>query len=105
MAPAKRRCPDQHWHTAPAFQEVLLLIGLRCSGCLQRCHTPVVGIAPFGGRQIPPAQSTGDQLLAVVSDDAEKSVVGIDDPIVKIPDEDADDVGINEPPYPRLPLS
>jgi hypothetical protein len=77
VSPAERRCPDQHRHAAAAFQEVLLLIGLRGSDCLQLRHTSVVGIAPFGGRQIPPAQSTGDEIVAAVSDDAEKSFVGI----------------------------
>jgi hypothetical protein len=84
--------------------EVLFLVWLRSPSRLKLCHSPIVAVAPFGGRQIPPAHSTGDEIVAAVSDDAEKSFVGIDDPTIKIPDEDADDVGINQPPYPRLPF-
>ena len=44
-------------------------------------------------------------MVAAVFDDAEKSFVGIDDPTVKIPDEDADDVGINQPRFEAQQLS
>jgi len=38
------------------------------------------------------------QVLAAVRDDAKKLLVGLEDPAVGMPSEDADDVGIDQPP-------
>jgi hypothetical protein len=39
--------------------------------------------------------SAAHQLLAAVSDDAEKGVVGLKNPAFNIPDADPDDVGVD----------
>jgi hypothetical protein len=64
----------------------------------------VVGTTPFGRCQLPPAQSTRGEIVAAVSHDAEKGFIGINDPTLKNPDEDANDVGVDQAPDPRLPF-
>jgi hypothetical protein len=48
---------------------------------------------------------TRGESLSVVADHAEKCVVGLDDPAVEIPDEDANDVGVDQAPTLRFALA
>jgi hypothetical protein len=70
------RGTDQHRHAAATFVEVLFLIRLSGSGRLQLCLTSVVGIAPFGRRQFPPAQATRDEIQASATTGAALRVDG-----------------------------
>src|SRR5262249_8111078 len=54
--------------------------------------------------QVSPCQMAGGQLLASVSDDSQEAFVGVQDATVGVPDNDADDVGVDQPSDPRLPL-
>src|SRR5262249_53757559 len=56
----EQRGANQDRHATAAFLDVLFLIRLGGSGRLQLCHTAVVGIAVFGGCQVPPAHATRD---------------------------------------------
>ena len=89
---------DQHGHTAAVFAEVLLLEGLDGPDHLQLGHGPGVAVAPFRRRQIRPAQATGDEIRPVVADYPQKRLVRLDDPAVESPDDDADDIGIDQAP-------
>jgi hypothetical protein len=59
---------------------------------------------PFGRRQFRPSQATGDQIVAVVPDDAQKGFVRINDPPINIPYDDPYDIGVDQPPYFRFPV-
>ena len=61
-------------------------------------------IAPFRRRQVRPADATRDEIFTVVSHHLEERVIGLDDPIFAIEDEDADDVGVDQTPDLRFPL-
>ena len=99
---AERSQTDQHGHAAPIFPKVLLLEWLDCPDHLQLCISPRVALAPFRRRQVRPTHAIRDEILTVVADDAEKCVVGLDDPAVEIPGKDADDVGVDQPPNSRF---
>src|ERR1700761_4010810 len=73
---------DQHRDTAAVLAKILLLVRWHGSGCLQDYNGPRVALAPFPRRQVCPADTAGQELLAVVSHDAEQRVVGLDDPAV-----------------------
>ena len=55
-------------------------------------------VAPFRRSQVRPADAARGEVLAVVSHDAEKRVIGLDDPAVEVPDEDPDDIGVDQAP-------
>ena len=67
-------------------------------------HQLHVAIAPFRRRQIRPAQAAGGDILAVVSHQAEKGVIGLENRTLEIADEDADDVGVDQAPDLRFAL-
>jgi len=96
------RCADEYGDTAAVFPEVLLLERCAGSGHLQLFNGPCVGVAPFRRRQVRPAYATQDKILSIVSDDTEKRVIGIQNPPFVIPDEDPDDVGVDQTADPRL---
>src|SRR5271169_836424 len=60
------RASNQDGHAAAVFPEILLLVCLKNPSCQELCHGTFVALAPFGRRQIRPAQSTRDKILAVV---------------------------------------
>ena len=57
-----------------------------------------MSLAPFRRRQVRPAHATRDEILTIVSHHAEKRVIGLDDLPFEIPDEDPDDVGVDQAP-------
>src|SRR5271156_202027 len=50
---------QQHRHAAAVFPEELLLESLKDPGRLQISCCPFVAVAPFGGREVCPAHTTG----------------------------------------------
>ena len=63
-----------------------------------------VAVEPFRRRQIRPAYTTRDKILAVVAHHLEKGVIGLDDPAFECKDEDPDDVGVDQAADLRLAL-
>ena len=92
------RRAEQHGHTAAVLPEVLLLERLQAPALLVLFHQPRVAVAPFRRRQICPAYATGDEILAVVSHHTEKRVIGLENLTFEIPNEDPDDVGVDQAP-------
>src|SRR5690349_24800265 len=90
---------DQHWDAVPVLVEVLLLKGNRCPSLFQLGQAPGVGAVPFDRRQLHPAYSPSDEVSAVISYDAQKGLVGISDLAVLFPDENSDNIGVDETPY------
>ena len=84
--------------------DLLPFMGLCDSDCLHLCQGARFALLPFGRGQVGPSHTARDQILTTVSDDAKKGLVGIDDPTVGMPDDDADDVGVDQPPNPCLAL-
>src|SRR5262249_10259447 len=62
----KPRASNQHGHAAAVFPEILLLVCLKNPSCQELCYGAFGALAPFGRRQIRPAQSTRDEILMVV---------------------------------------
>src|SRR5262249_36340610 len=98
------RATEQHGHAAAVLPEILLL---------ERSHAPghpvltdhlCIALAPVGWRQIRPAETAVDDVVAVVSDHAQKRVISLEDAAVEIPDEDPDDVRVDQAPDLRLAL-
>jgi hypothetical protein len=63
----------------------------------------LVDTAHFGGSQFRPVQALGDEIVAAVTSNVEKGFIRLNDPTVRTPDEDTDDVGIDQATYSRLP--
>src|ERR1700756_1894563 len=57
-----------------------------------------MALAPFGRRQIGPAYSARDEILAAVLQHPQKRFVGIDDCTFEVPDEDSQNVGVDQAP-------
>src|SRR6478609_6086280 len=94
------RYTDQHGHAAAIFPYVLLL---------ERLHAPLlrdppllVAVAPFRRCKVSPAQTARDEILTVVSHDAEKCVIALQNPTSTLPDDDPDDVGVDQASYLRF---
>ena len=93
------QCPaDQHRHTAAIFPEILLLERLHCPDHLQVRDSLCVAVAPFRRRQVRPAYATRDKIVPVVSNHAKKRVIGVENMTFDIPDDDPDDVGVDQAP-------
>src|SRR3954469_16513972 len=61
----KARASNQHGYAAAVFPEVLLLV-MKNASFKELCQGTFVALAPFGRRQVRPAQSTRDEILTVV---------------------------------------
>src|SRR5712691_7954857 len=94
----KQRGTDQHRHAVPILPEKLLLVWLNSSGSVQFCHGAFVALAPFGRRQIGPAHTTRDKIFTAVLHHAQKRFVGFDDRTFEAPDEDPQNVGVDQAP-------
>ena len=94
----EHRPADQHGHAAAVLPEVLLLEWLDSPDQLQLCHGPRVAVAPFRRRQARPVQATRGEILSVVSHDAEKRVIRLKNATFEIPDDDPDDIGVDQTP-------
>ena len=55
-------------------------------------------LTPFRRRQVRPAQAARDEILTIVPHHAEKRIIGLDDLPFGLPEEDPDDVGVNQSP-------
>src|SRR6478752_10879051 len=91
------RYTDQHGHTAAIFPEVLLLERLHAPHHLLLRDPPsLVAVEPFRRCEVSPAQAAQDEILTVVSHDPEKRVIGLKNATFEIPDENSNDVGIDQ---------
>src|SRR5467141_779770 len=76
LAVAERRRAEQNRHAAAVFAKVLFLTRSDGSSRLQLYDGLVVGIAPFGWRQLRPRYPTRDKLFTAVAQHVEKGFVG-----------------------------
>ncbi len=95
-------CPDQDRHTAAVLPEILFLTGLHHAGRLELFSLVAsVRLLPFRRRHVEPSKPCL-QILALVPDHMEKRIIGIDKSSVQIPDDDPDDVRIDQAPDPPV---
>src|SRR5258705_10514423 len=93
------RYTDQHGHTAALFPEVLLLERLHAPHHLLLRDPPsLVAAEPFRRGEVGPAQAGRNEIVTVVSHDAEKSVIGLQNPTSKLPEDDPHYVGVDQAP-------
>ena len=63
----------------------------------------LAGTARFRGSQFRPAEALRDEIVAAVSSNAEKGFIRVNEPTVRTPDENTDDVGVDQATHSRLP--
>src|SRR6202043_348257 len=90
------RRADQHGHTAAIFPEILFFVWLKSPGRVQYWEGAFVALAPFGRRQVCPAHLTRDEIPTVVPHHQKKRVIGLENPAFRLPNEDADNVGVDQ---------
>ena len=95
---SKRRRADQHGNTAAVFPEVLLLERLRFPVIFSSAPHRSSRSRHSGGVSSVQRTRPDDEILAVVSHHAQKRVIGLNDPTFEIPDENPDDVGVDQAP-------
>ena len=100
----KQRTANQHGDATAIFPEELLLVGLNRPRRPEIRHRAFVFLAPFSWRQVGPAHTTRDEIVTTVLQHAEKRIIGLENLSIEIPDEDPNDVGINQPSNTRLAL-
>src|ERR1700738_144119 len=100
--PLENCAGDQHRHAAAVFAKVLFLKRSDGSSRLQLCEGLIVDFPPFGRRQLRPSQR--GEIVPGISDNIEKGLVGFDNPALKIPNYDPDDVRIDRTTDPGLPF-
>src|SRR5205807_2700297 len=86
LAVAERRRAEQNRHAAAVFPNVLLLESFAASRRPELRHGSSVSVAPFIGRQRPPAHATRNEIVAAVSHHVEKGFVCLTNATFKIPD-------------------
>ena len=88
----------------PSFRKYSFSIGSRTPGPFVLFDPLCVALAPVPRGQIVPVDATRCEVITVVSDDPEKRVIGLENPTVEVPDEDADDVGVDQAPNLRFAI-
>jgi hypothetical protein len=58
----------------------------------------VIPVAPVGRRQVRPSYAARNQVFAIVVQHAKKFVIGLKNATFEIPDENSDDVGVDQAP-------
>src|SRR4051812_12950934 len=71
---------DHYRHATAVFVEELPFKRFADAGSGKLRQRAVVARLPFGGRQFSPTDSTGQEILAVVSHNTEKGFVGLKNP-------------------------
>ena len=71
---------------------------MHCPDHLQLGNGPCVAVVPFRRRQVHPAHATRGKILSVVSRHAEKRIIGLKNAAFESPDDDPDDVGVEQAP-------
>src|SRR5216684_7770801 len=92
-------CPTyQYGHTATVFSCEFFFERLEPTAAFLPFDPCVIPVAPVGRRQVRPPYTARNQVFAIVAHRAKKFVVGLKNATVEIPDENPDDVGIDQAP-------
>ena len=82
----------------PSFRKYSFSIGSRNSSPFVLFDPLSVALAPVPGGQILPVDAGRREVLTVKSHDSEKGLIGLKNPTIEVPDEYADDVGVDQAP-------
>jgi hypothetical protein len=92
-------CPTyQHGHTATVFSGEFFFERLEPAATFLLFDSCIIPLAPVGRRQVRPPYAARNQIFAVAVHHAKKFVVGLKYATIEIPDENPDDVGIDQAP-------
>ena len=100
----KERTANQHGDATAILPEELLLVRPNRPRRLEIRRRAFVSLAPFSGRQFGPAHTTRNEIFTTVLQHAEKRIIGLENPSIKTPDQDPNDVRINQSSNTRLAL-
>src|SRR5262249_20178226 len=100
----EHRAACQNLHASAILPEEFPFLSLRSCARSEIFHLACVALAPFRQRKVRPPHAPRDQVIAAVTDDASELLVGVKDPAVRMPAEDPDDAGVDQPPNPRFAL-
>src|SRR6266568_9407094 len=90
-------CPTyQYGHTATVFSREFFFEWLEPAATFLLFDSCVIPVAPVGRRQVRTPHAARNQVFAFVAHHAKKFVVGLKNATVEIPDENSDDVGIDQ---------
>src|ERR1700688_2852179 len=96
-------CPtNQYGHTATVFSGVFLFARREPAAAFLLLDPGVISVAPVGRRQVRPPYAASNQVIVIVVHHAEKFVVGFKNTTFEIPDENSDNVGIDQTPNLRF---
>ena len=101
---------NQHRHAAPVLPDVFLFIWLKGTGQPHLGRRTLGAVLPFRCGEGSLGDGTVDKVFAVISHDPQERVIDVPKrnvlvlrrPANELPSEDADDVGIDQAPDPRL---
>ena len=96
--------PIKHGDATTILPEELLLVGLNRPRRPEIRRRAFVSLAPFSGRQVGPADPTRDEIVTTVLQHVEKRIVGLENPSIETPEQDPNDVRINQSSNTRLAL-
>src|SRR6266481_9145131 len=98
-------CPtNQHGHTATVFSREFFFERLEPAATFLLFDPCVIPVAPVGRRQVRPPYAARNQVFTVVAHHAKKFAVSLKNATFEIPDENSDDVGIDQAANPGLPF-
>jgi hypothetical protein len=89
---------DQHGDAAAVLAEIFLFKGLHGSARVHLCQRPRVALAPFPRGQICPIHAPRGEILSVVSHHPQERVISLNNLAVDVPDDDPDDIGVDQSP-------
>src|SRR5882724_2687300 len=99
------RSTNQYGHAATILANVFPFKRLQAPGTLDLCQKFLaIAPAPLGHGQIGPAQAARDEILTLVSQHPQKRVIGLENGAIEVPNEDAEDISVYQPPDLRFAL-
>ena len=101
---AEGRPTHKHRHAAAVFPKKILLVGFQVPVEANSAKSRSSAPAHSGGVKPVKAQAARNDIIAAISHDAEKRVVGLHDTTVKIEDAYPDDIGVDKASNLRLPF-
>ena len=100
----EHRPTDHHGDARAVLVVILLLEWVHDPVHFEHCDVARVEVMPLRGSQLHAVQTTRREILAVVSYDPKERIIGLENLAFDLPDDDADDVGIEQAPDLLVPL-
>src|SRR5262249_34461305 len=98
------RGTNKHGDAAAVFSKIFLLEGRNDPCRAQLFPRELIALAPLRGTEIAPSQTTPIQVFTLISQDAEKRVIGLNHLVVSVGNKDSDDIRVDQAPNLRFPI-